>query len=578
LSEAREYFRYAVDPDGIATLSWDDPTKPVNVFNEESLAALAVAVRRVIADRQAKGVILASAKVDFVAGGDLEAISTRFTDATAVKAWFELLHALTREMEQGGKPWIAAINGSALGGGLEIALACHARIAADEAALRIGLPEVTLGLFPAGGGTQRLPRLVGVATGMHLILEGTRLPVAAAHRLGIVDAVVPQARLLEAAKDWLLAHPRSTQPWDCEGFHIPGGAVDGTANVALLAAELAAAEEREPAVGPAGAFALACIRDGLRGSIDDGLAVERRQIAELLSRPSTHAMIRTVFFSINRARRLHARPKSVPKTIARRIALLGHGATMDAMGRAAIAAGLEIVDPRQADIVLADVKTAGSIEARALTVSAGLDHVDIAGGQLGLHLPIPGRVERFVEVMCGNAVDDVRLAEVLDFVALLRLTPIVTRPAPRGFTVEVAGAYVEEGLLLCAEGAATASIERGGRLAGMAIGPLALAEMLGARSAGNAVDRDLDDRGGSLSDVEIADRLRIVQSVAALRCVGAGVVGDPADADVAASLGWGFPLADGGVVSSIAATGASAFRARAAALASRYGERFALGT
>jgi hypothetical protein len=112
----------------------------------------------------------------------------------------------------------------------------------------------------------------------------------------------------------------------------------------------------------------------------------------------------------------------------------------------------------------------------------------------------------------------------------------------------------------------------------MAIGPLALAEMLGARSAGNAVDRDLDDRGGSLSDVEIADRLRIVQSVAALRCVGAGVVGDPADADVAASLGWGFPLADGGVVSSIAATGASAFRARAAALASRYGERFALGT
>lgn len=277
-------FAYSRDADGIATLLWDDTARPVNVFNTETIGALANAVAQAAADASCRGVILASGKRGFIAGADLKEI-VGLDDAAQLAPWFDTLHAALRQMEQSGKPWVAAINGAALGGGLEIALACHGRIASAEAGL-IGLPEVRLGIFPGGGGTQRLPRLIGAAEGLRLILDGSRLSPEQALAAEIIDALVPADELLDAAKAWLLAHPSATQPWDRPGF-----AVSGTAMPRAIGADqpgLIAAQD--------------CVVQGLAVSIDDGLAIERAEIVALLLQPVTRERVRTAFAGIRQSK------------------------------------------------------------------------------------------------------------------------------------------------------------------------------------------------------------------------------------------------------------------------------------
>jgi 3-hydroxyacyl-CoA dehydrogenase/enoyl-CoA hydratase/3-hydroxybutyryl-CoA epimerase len=277
-------FTYERDPDGIATLLWNDTSRPVNVFNTQTIGALGDAVAQAAADAACRGVILASGKRGFIAGADLKEI-VGLDDAARLTPWFETLHAALRQMEHGGKPWVAAINGAALGGGLEIALACHGRIASTEAG-PIGLPEVRLGIFPGGGGTQRLPRLIGATEGLQLILDGSRLSPEEALAARIIDAVVPAADLLAAAKAWLLAHPGATQPWDRKGF-----TVSGTAEPRTISADqpgLLAAQD--------------CVLRGMAVSIDDGLAIERAEIVALLLQPVTRERVRAAFAGIRQGK------------------------------------------------------------------------------------------------------------------------------------------------------------------------------------------------------------------------------------------------------------------------------------
>jgi 3-hydroxyacyl-CoA dehydrogenase/enoyl-CoA hydratase/3-hydroxybutyryl-CoA epimerase len=283
-------FTYSRDADGIATLLWDDAARPVNVFNTVSIAALDAAVAQAAADASCRGVILASGKRGFVAGADLAEI-VELDDSARLTPWFDTLHGAFRRMERSGKPWVAAINGAALGGGLEIALACHGRVASVEAGL-IGLPEVRLGIFPGGGGTQRLPRLIGAAEGLRLILDGARLSPDQALAAGIVDAVVPAAELLDAAKAWLLAHPDATQPWDRPGFVVSG-----------------AATARPIGPGEPGiAAAQDCVLRGLALSVDAGLAIERAAIVALLLQPATRDRVRAAFAGLRQGR---SRPNEV---------------------------------------------------------------------------------------------------------------------------------------------------------------------------------------------------------------------------------------------------------------------------
>ncbi len=165
--------------------------------------------------------MLTSAKRDFLAGGDLDQLRRVAAPADAIAIVTPFLKAL-RKLETGGKPVVAALNGTALGGGFELALACHRRIAADVASARFGLPEVTLGLMPGGGGTQRLPRLIGIAAAAPLLLEGKRLKPADALAAGIIDEVVAADELRARAKAWALANPNAAQPWDVKGYKLPG--------------------------------------------------------------------------------------------------------------------------------------------------------------------------------------------------------------------------------------------------------------------------------------------------------------------------------------------------------------------
>src|SRR6201996_1856963 len=196
---------YNVDTDGIATITWDMPGRTMNVLNEGSLKAYTEILDKALKDEKVKGIILTSGKDTFIAGADLEMLLNADTsDAAKLTEQFSQLQKLFRLQETGGKPIVAAINGTALGGGFEICLACHYRIAAANPKTKIGQPEVKIGLLPGGGGTQRIPRLIGVMNSAPILIEGKDLTVDAAKGLGLIHEVVPADQLLAKAKEWLM--------------------------------------------------------------------------------------------------------------------------------------------------------------------------------------------------------------------------------------------------------------------------------------------------------------------------------------------------------------------------------------
>src|SRR6185437_13043565 len=216
------------------------PNQRANTMNEMFQVALAETVDRLYAERDSlRGVILTSAKPTFFAGGDLRLLSS-VTDASAAEFFdkAQSLKANLRRIELLGLPVVAALNGTALGGGLEIALACHHRVALNDPAIRFGFPEVTLGLLPGGGGVVRTVRMLGIQDAlMKLLLQGQRLAPAAAVELGIVDALAEDpTTMLAAARAWIQANPQASQPWDRPGFRIPGGTPANPKFAAMLPA------------------------------------------------------------------------------------------------------------------------------------------------------------------------------------------------------------------------------------------------------------------------------------------------------------------------------------------------------
>ncbi|MEQ8695188.1 MAG: 3-hydroxyacyl-CoA dehydrogenase NAD-binding domain-containing protein, partial [Bauldia litoralis] len=328
--------------DGVAVLTWNIEGRPVNVMNEETVATFGAAVERALADATVKGVVVASAKDDFVAGADVEKfLEDRSLDE--IIALSVTMMRITRAMETGGKPFCAAINGHALGGGFEIALGCHHRVAADNPKTRVGLPEVTLGLLPGAGGTQRMSRMLGIQKSLELLLEGRRLPVAAAHKAGLIDGVVEPEDLLAAAKNWVIDNPNARQPWDDKGFRVPGGAVQSPVGQQVFPA--AAAMNRAKTWGnyPAPQAILSCVYEGLQVDIDTGLRIEAKYFANLLRDPRTKAMIKTTFFDMAAARKLKSRPEGVEKAKFSRIGILGAGMMGAGIAYVSARAGMDVV-------------------------------------------------------------------------------------------------------------------------------------------------------------------------------------------------------------------------------------------
>ncbi|MDT5360154.1 MAG: 3-hydroxyacyl-CoA dehydrogenase / enoyl-CoA hydratase / 3-hydroxybutyryl-CoA epimerase, partial [Mycobacterium sp.] len=236
---AENTIQWDKDADGIVTLTLDDPTGSANVMNEHYTESMGKAVERLVAEKDSiTGVVITSAKKTFFAGGDLKGmIKAQPEDAGEFFSTVEGIKRDLRALETLGKPVVAAINGAALGGGLEIALACHHRIAADAKGSVLGLPEVTLGLLPGGGGVTRTVRMLGIQNAFMTVLsQGTRFKPAKAVEIGLVDRLVPTVdELIPAAKAWIKANPDAhEQPWDKKGYKMPGGTPSSPALAAIL--------------------------------------------------------------------------------------------------------------------------------------------------------------------------------------------------------------------------------------------------------------------------------------------------------------------------------------------------------
>jgi 3-hydroxyacyl-CoA dehydrogenase/enoyl-CoA hydratase/3-hydroxybutyryl-CoA epimerase len=345
---SRGMIDWQLDDEGILTLTMDDPDQRANTMNEAFQSSLAATVDRLYAERDGlRGVIITSAKNTFFAGGDLRLLST-VTDETAGE-FFEhaqRMKANLRRIELLGLPVVAALNGTALGGGLEIALACHHRVALDDPAIRFGFPEVTLGLLPGGGGVVRTVRMLGIAEALtKLLLEGQRLSPAAAMQVGIVDelADTPEA-LLAAARAWILADPDTRQPWDRPGFRIPGGTPASPAFAAVLPAFPANLRKQlKGAPLPAPHHILCAAVEGSQVDLDTALRIETRYLTDLVRGQVSKNMIRAFWFDLNSINAGGSRPTGYPRREAGRVAVLGAG--MMGAGIAYVCAknGIEVV-------------------------------------------------------------------------------------------------------------------------------------------------------------------------------------------------------------------------------------------
>ncbi|MFI7192787.1 3-hydroxyacyl-CoA dehydrogenase NAD-binding domain-containing protein [Nocardia nova] len=340
------------DADGIVVLTMDDPNQGANTMNELYKSSMHATVDRLVAEvDDISGVVITSAKKTFFAGGDLKnMMKTTPENAPDIMEELTSIKADLRRLETLGKPVVAAINGAALGGGLEIALATHYRIAADVKGVQIGLPEVSLGLLPAGGGVTRITRMLGIADGlMSVLLQGNKFTAQKAKAKGLINEVVGSVEeLVPAAKAWIKANKdnaeAATQPWDRKGFKIPGGSPSSPA----LAANLPAfpANLRKQLKGqnmPAPRAIMAAAVEGAQVDFDNASLIESRYFVSLLTGPVAKNMIQAFFFDLQAINNGGSRPKDVPKREIKKIGVLGAGMMGAGIAYVSAKAGYEVV-------------------------------------------------------------------------------------------------------------------------------------------------------------------------------------------------------------------------------------------
>ncbi|MER7274867.1 3-hydroxyacyl-CoA dehydrogenase NAD-binding domain-containing protein [Dactylosporangium sp. NPDC000244] len=527
--------RWEDGEDGIVLLTLDHPGRSANVMNAEFTASLVSTVDRLEAERdRIAGVIITSAKTTFFAGGDLESL-VRLTpaDAAAVEADTHGLKRAVRRLETLGRPVVAAINGSALGGGLELALGCHHRIALDDPAIEIGFPEVTLGLLPGCGGVVRSVRLLGIADALgNWLLRGQRHRPPAALTHGLVDELAPDpVALLAAARAWIAANPDATQPYDRKGYRIPGG----TPATPALAAQLPAlpATLRKHLKGapyPAPRNILAAAVEGAQVDLDTALVIEGRYFIELATGQIAKNMIQALFFDVQRSA---ARDPGAGDPPARRVAVVGAGMMGAAIAYVCAKAGLEVLlkdvtleaarkgkayaegrrhdqalldritptadvadlagvdvvieavfeDPTLKQQVYAEIERVApdaliASNTSTLPISLLAGTVRRPEDFVGLHFFSPVDKMPLVEVIRGERTTDATVQRALGVVRQLRKTPIVVNDSRGFFTSRVIGTFTNEGVAMLAEGIPAATIEQASSQAGYPAPVLALMDEL----------------------------------------------------------------------------------------------------
>jgi 3-hydroxyacyl-CoA dehydrogenase / enoyl-CoA hydratase / 3-hydroxybutyryl-CoA epimerase len=687
-----------IDHEGIALVTFNDETKALNVVSPQWIDDSIAAIEQIAGDAQIKGAVLTSSKPAFMAGADLKYILDLAGGTISLEQAYEfsqrpsmLMH---RRLETCGKPFVAAINGLALGGGYELALACHYRVIVDDPKAVVGLPEVTVGLLPGSGGTQRLPRMIGVEKSLPVLLEGKKFAPADALKLGMVDAVVAPEALMETARRWILMGGDPVRAWDKKGYRGTGGLLNpAVANVMTMQPAVIAAKTQYNY--PAPIAILECIFEGTLMPFDKALRLESKYFATLLCDAVSRNLIRTTFVNKGEATKLARRPPNIPRSSVKKLGVLGAGMMGSGVAHVAAAAGMDVVlldstielsekgksataktldkaverghkSRATADQILDRIKTTVDLKDLAgcdmvveavfedpgvkAAVTQSAEAVLPAGAVfasntstlpitslatassrpkqfIGLHFFSPVERMPLVEVIIGSETSNDTLAKSLDFVAQLKMTPIVVNDSRGFYTSRVFQTFIHEGMRMLEDGVAPALIENAAKFAGFPAGPLALVDevtvelpwkivketeaALGAdfikpcaydvmrrmieelKRPGKRYGKgfyEYPDEGpkrlwSGLSQAfpispaqpdvnELKKRLLYIQSLETARCVEEGVLTHPADGDVGSLLAWGFPSWTGGTLSLIDTVGTARFAADCQRMADAYGERF----
>ena len=337
--------QYEKNADGIIILTLDSPNQSANTMNADFRIALENIVSKLKSETDISGIIFKSAKKTFFAGGDLdELIQAQPEHATEFFGMIQKMKAEFRYIETLGVPVVAALNGTALGGGWEIALGCHARIALNDPKAKFGLPEVTLGLLPGGGGIVRMVRLLGLQNAFPFLMEGKQFGVDKAKSLGLIqDTADSVEELLEKAIAWVKANPKSQQPFDVKGYKIPGGTPSSPQVAQVLAIAPAMLRDKTKGCYPAPEAIMAAAVEGAQVDVDTALTIESRYFTYLATGQVAKNMIGTFWHGLNAIKSGESRPKDVAKWQAKKVGVLGAGMMGAGIAYSTAIKGIQVV-------------------------------------------------------------------------------------------------------------------------------------------------------------------------------------------------------------------------------------------
>jgi len=353
-----DLFEFEVGADGIGILSINQVNNPTNLFSTEFITSYIELANNVVADKDIKGMILTSGRSMFMPGADLRELQTMGDDPQKTLDGTMQMHQSLRALETAGKPFVAAINGTAMGGGLELCLTCHHRIVLNNVKIKLGFPEAKVGLLPAGGGNSKVPYLLGIQNSLMYLLQGKEVRPTQALKDGLIDDLAEsQEDLIQKAKDWILANPNPVQPWDNKKHRVPGGDVWSANGVQTLVGAAGNLGKMAHGNYPAQSYIMKVIHDGLPITIDRALEIEARYFIKLLASKEAKNMIRTGFMELQKAKKGIARPKTEPKYEIKKLGILGAGMMGAGIAYVSAKAGM--------DVVLKDVSQEGADKGKA---------------------------------------------------------------------------------------------------------------------------------------------------------------------------------------------------------------------
>ena len=527
--------RFEKDAGNVVTVIFDAPGAAVNTMTAEWQAAFTEAVERLAREKAStRGVILASAKKTFFAGAELKDVLKRGPDdGPQVFRWIESVKKQFRALETLGIPVVAALEGTALGGGWEIALSAHCRIVLDDPTIQLGLPEATLGLLPGAGGVTKTTRLLGLQAAFPYLVEGRTLRPQEAAKLGLIQGLAAnKADLFRMAREWIAANPAPKQPWDDPKYRIPGGALSSPQVSQMLSIAPAMVIERTRGLYPAPKAIMAAMVEGAYVDFDTALRIESRYLARLAIGPVAKNLI-SLFFNRTAIKAGASRPKDIPRWKANKVGILGAGMMGGGIAYANAARGVACVlkdvsieaaekgrgyaekvlsrrkkpaekelslikptadykDLQGCDLIIEavfekrDLKAQVTRDAEPLLGAGGFfasntSTLPISGLAkasvhpdrfIGLHFFSPVDRMELVEIIKGEKTSAETLAKAYDYVLQIGKTPIVVNDSRGFFTSRTFGTFVQEGCAMLAEGIPAAAIENAARQCGMPVGPL----------------------------------------------------------------------------------------------------------